>query len=696
MARKKKKSSSSKPKATAKSRPERKSIPKKKRHESDQTWGDWLAKSLSPLLIMLMVGCLLYFFVNTFYQGYYAKRLYYIMGFFTFAAVFISRISINTGRIRAGVYGVALAIVTGLSIISYIEKPIPAMILAALIWWCAKKMTWDCTLINDEEDASGEGLLQHTGFEKRLEPVEHRVPFWKRLFRKKSDEEHRPHAPGVWILYFSFAAIPVFGFGQFLIEVDGPDGVGAEKRLLSFNLLLIYMAGALGLLLLTSLLGLRRYLKQRGLQIPMRIVTTWIGTGTVLILLLLLGSYFLPRPSLLADFGPMAGLSDVKFGTDYYDHEESQFKLGYGVDRDDPDVDPMMLLDVDLKEEEKEDKKPEAIVTRKKPEEKKERNDEPESETPPNQQEPETDPTPDQKKPPEEETLLAEATPNPEKDPVPPQSPSEPPPEEKKPTLTPTKDPESKTGKIPDPEGTPEPKAEPEPTPQAKPEVKPEPPPEEQKPPEKKEELKPEPPPEEPEVQTAEFNWFLLGMSLLSLLILLVIGYLLYRYRAVWLRWWYLLFGKKKTEEEEIGEESESREQILMLAPQEKPQPFRKYRNPFEDGTAENRTNAEIVCYTFSALESWAYEQNQERAPEKTPMEFCYDLERHHDRFENSAKQLSRWYTSYAYAEREPDDSCRPELKQVWQVMLHEEAEPEPEFAEEDDLDTTEFPVSKM
>ncbi|QDU78552.1 hypothetical protein Pla110_02560 [Polystyrenella longa] len=685
--RKEKRKSTPRPKAEKVVKPSSKQRPQKKVKEaSNQDWVDHVGMLLSPILIMFMVGCLLYFFVNTFYEGFYAKRLFIIMGCFTFAIVFISRISITAGSTRGGIYGLALAIVTGLAIISYVSQPIPAIVLTLIVWWCAKKMTWDCTLIDDEEDASGEGLLQHTGFEKRLEPVEKiKVPLWKRLFRRKADKEGQPHSPGVWILYFSFAAIPIFGLGQFLVEVDGPDGVGAAKREFSFNLLLIYMVGALGLLLVTSLLGLRRYLRQRGMQMPRGIVWTWVGSGSALILLLLLGSLLLPRPSVLANFGPMASLTDVKFGTDYYDDSESMFKLGYGVDRDDPDIDPNLEIDVPLPEEEEEEK---------------------EKEPPPKKELPETDEEEQQEPPPEEEkveppaeeeeTLLAEVTP---------------PPEKKK------RDRRDKTEVEPPvtpPEETPPEETPPEETPQAEEQPEPEEPPqpEEQTDPESPDQTSPESeesedsstePKPEPDVETASFDWMTLGISLLILLILLAIGYLLYRYnskiRAFLQKLWFMLFGKKKKEEEEeeSEEELEVGDRILVLTPPEPPQPFRTFHNPFEDGTAGEKSNADVVCYTFDALESWAYEHQQERPPEQTPMEFCYELERQNDRFDNSAKQLSRWYTSYAYADREPDDSCRPELEQVWQVMLRKDAEPEPvaEFAEEDDGDTAEFPVSK-
>ncbi|MEZ6045922.1 MAG: hypothetical protein R3C11_10170 [Planctomycetaceae bacterium] len=678
MARGKKKSSSSRSKKSVAPRKDRKQKPEKKRRETGQTWGDYLGMSFSPILIMLMVGCLIFFFITSFYEGFYAKRLYYIMFSFTIAVVLVSRISILMGGTRAGIYGAALAVVTALVIKTYISNPIPAILLLGVIWWCAKKITWDCTLINDEEDASGEGLLQLTGFEKRLAPVQNKVPFWKRLFLNKSEREGQPHAPGVWILYFSFAAIPVFGLGQFLVEIDGPDGPGAAKRMYMFKLLMIYMAAALGLLLVTSLLGLRRYLRQRGVQMPSRLVWTWLISGAALILLLVLGGFFLPRPSLLADFGPMTALTDLKVGTDYTeDKEDSLLKLGYGVDRDDPDVDPDLMIDVPLNEEEKEEKEREERV--KLPEKKEEEL----AETPPEDKQ-------DEVTPPEEKDseLLASLDQN---EPPPEEEPKEPDPQPEAEFPKPEATPESP--EVADPMGTETeavvPEVEVPPEPETQPEPEQTPPPEEEPPPPEPEKPEPEKPPE-PEVQTAETDWFMLAMYTISLLFLLVVAYLLYRYRnaigGFFSDLWAKLFGKKKTEEDPEGEgdEQSAGEQILVLAPPEPPKPFRTFHNPFEDGSADKKSNAAVVCYTFDALEAWAYEHDKERPPEQTPMEFCYHLERQDTRFDNSAKQLSRWYTSYAYAEREPEDSCRPELERVWQVMLNK---PEEVLLEEDDLE---------
>ena len=39
------------------------------------------------------------------------------------------------------------------------------VVMLSIILWCADKLTWDCTFIDDKQDASGEGLLQGMGFD---------------------------------------------------------------------------------------------------------------------------------------------------------------------------------------------------------------------------------------------------------------------------------------------------------------------------------------------------------------------------------------------------------------------------------------------------------------------------------------------------------------------------------------------------
>ncbi|HEX5471588.1 MAG TPA: DUF4129 domain-containing protein, partial [Lacipirellulaceae bacterium] len=99
------------------------------------------------------------------------------------------------------------------------------------------------------------------------------------------------HTPGLWVLYFSLAALPLFGIGQHWIPVTE---VGRRRYV--FGLLLVYVAAALSLLVTTSFLNLRRYLRQRRVEMPLPIAGTWVGVGAVLIVIVMMLALLIPRP----------------------------------------------------------------------------------------------------------------------------------------------------------------------------------------------------------------------------------------------------------------------------------------------------------------------------------------------------------------------------------------------------------------
>ncbi|MEO2047814.1 MAG: hypothetical protein ABGX16_14725, partial [Pirellulales bacterium] len=293
-----------------------------------KTTADYLAIAVSPALIMTLVGCLVYFLIEVFYVGEFHARLNYVFTLFVFAAVLIARISIELGSERALVLGLPLGIAIFLVLTKFVQHPSPFshlfnLSLISIIWWCAHRLTWDCTLIDEREDASGEGLMQRIGADRSEgdgsngspskaegqnqphsnnrrelgtsenellatddDPLPGKPAWWKRWLG-----HHGPHPPGMWVLYFSLAALPIFGLGQRLIPASD-----MNRRAYVFVLLTVYVASALALLVTTSFLGLRRYLRQRHIEMPTPIAVTWIVTGGLLLMGVLLVAMLLPRP----------------------------------------------------------------------------------------------------------------------------------------------------------------------------------------------------------------------------------------------------------------------------------------------------------------------------------------------------------------------------------------------------------------
>jgi hypothetical protein len=288
------------------------------------TLADYVAIAICPALIIALVVSLVFFLLEVLYVGQYAGRLQWIFFSFVFAAVLIARMSMQDMADRAPLYGAVLAIVVAIALHWLVQYPEDSPLynfrwlvnlgLMALIWWCAHRLTWDCTFIDENVDTSGAGLLEVAGLEATVEQAgsSEEVPvavvdqrrqrrrdkgrsalenWWQRyqLYRKR--QRTKPHSPGVWIIYFSLAALPLFGLGQSLIPPDQID-----RRRYVFWLMAIYVGSGLGLLLTTSFIGLRRYLRQRKLQMPVPMTGVWLTIGAVMILALLVVGALLPRP----------------------------------------------------------------------------------------------------------------------------------------------------------------------------------------------------------------------------------------------------------------------------------------------------------------------------------------------------------------------------------------------------------------
>jgi Domain of unknown function (DUF4129) len=304
-------------------------------HRPDKTLVDYMAIAISPALIMVLVGSLAFFLLEVFYRGAYGGRLDWIVGCFVFAAVLIARISMEEGAERASLYGAMLAMAAGFVMMTFVDYFLLAWIVLAIIWFCAHELTWNCTLIDETADASGEGLLQAAGLddapvgsasadaarteqpdvaseqkartsfsrepkasvteaasESRAANQQMAIVLGRRIFNWFTHRRHRNAPPGLYVVYFSLAALPIFGFGQLLLPP-----LDLAKRQSIYWLVFWYVASALGLLLTTCFLGLRRYLRQRKLQMPVEMAGMWLTVGAAMIVVMLVVAAIIPRPN---------------------------------------------------------------------------------------------------------------------------------------------------------------------------------------------------------------------------------------------------------------------------------------------------------------------------------------------------------------------------------------------------------------
>jgi hypothetical protein len=272
---------------------------------------DYLVVAIEPALIMVMVGSLMFFLLDTWYDGPALERFRWILFWFIFGIVLITRVSMQIGTELAKAYGLALGGSVAL-VATVLGGFQPFLLLVmGIVWWATHKLTFDCTLMEEDQD-TGVGLLQDSGLdtstladegaeadskgrsdddpeamESSLMPDRPRWRFWGR----DPAEARRPHAPGVWLIYFTVASLPLFGLGQWLVPA-----VQEERRAWLFLYFLAYIASAMGLLLGTSFLNLRRYLRRRKLKMPAAMTATWLSTGAILIVGLTLAAAVLPLP----------------------------------------------------------------------------------------------------------------------------------------------------------------------------------------------------------------------------------------------------------------------------------------------------------------------------------------------------------------------------------------------------------------
>jgi hypothetical protein len=282
------------------------------RTRSQGTLADHLVAAIVPALIMVMVGGLMFFLLDLWYDGPFLARLRWILFWFVFGIVLITRVGMQIGGEQAKGYGLVLGGAVGLVATSLAGFQPFLLAVMGLVWWATHKLTHDCTLIDEDQDA-GVGLLQESGLDPSAAAAGSapddpevmdasllpRRPWWK-PWGRDPDEAHRPHAPGVWLIYFSLASLPVFGLGQRLVPV-----VEEDRRAGLLLYFLAYLASAMGLLLATSFLNLRRYLRRRKIPMPGAMTASWLTTGAIMIVGLTVASAVL-LPS-LSGFRTMSG-----------------------------------------------------------------------------------------------------------------------------------------------------------------------------------------------------------------------------------------------------------------------------------------------------------------------------------------------------------------------------------------------------
>jgi Domain of unknown function (DUF4129) len=574
------------------------------------TLADYVAIAISPALIMALVGSLVFFLVEVLLGPHYPGQLLWILFFAVFGAVLVSRISMSTDiSDRAGIYAVILGVLVWVALQVYVKYPSESRlagfdwlvntVLIAITWWSAHRLTRDSTLIDDNVDASGAGLLQVAGLEKDVANTPGGIDDEERKQRKRDPggldgwfarlkryREHvskRPHAPGVWVVYFSLAALPLFGIGQSLIP---PEDV--ERRRYAFWLMGVYVASGLGLLLTTSFLNLRRYLRQRNLQMPIAMTGAWLTGGVLIIVALLTVGALIPRPSpeyALVDLGAMVGTKE---------REGSRNAQGRGWAT----------------------KKGDAAEGSKQPG---------------------TD---------KSGKNAGKSTAN----------------DKAKDGAKGKKGKEDGSGGKDQGEGRGEGKGD-----KKQPNGEPQERDEAEEPPE----APSNPLPEAGKFLVTLLKWIVLGA--VALVIAFFAGRALLRFLANFTNWARRLLDSFQGLWNRLlnwwqGQLPEA----VLDTPEaaEPPPPFATFRDPFASGEAEQMSTAELVRYSYDAMEAWAHDRDSARQTGETPLEFVERLTMDFPALDAAGQELARVYVGLAYARKNPGPEQRERLRSFWRLLV--------------------------
>ncbi|MCG8652968.1 MAG: hypothetical protein MI861_24215, partial [Pirellulales bacterium] len=240
------------------------------------------------MLIFLMISSLANFLMLILYHGGNPQRVAWTMLMFTMGAVCIARIAIEQDRVYSLGYAGALGLITFLVMIQFVGSPLFCAFILIMIGYLADRIVHDCTLIDDSVDASGQGLIDSGRLfvKAQLEPRtdgEQDVPV-------KTTRGNRRNQPGRTVMFLALGALPLFGLGQFFLRED------TQTWHRALFLLAIYLFSSLSLLVTTSFLGLRRYLRQRQADMPADVSIAWLVGGGAMIAAILLIAYLAPLP----------------------------------------------------------------------------------------------------------------------------------------------------------------------------------------------------------------------------------------------------------------------------------------------------------------------------------------------------------------------------------------------------------------
>lgn len=344
---------------------------------------DYFIDALTPTLIFVMALSFILFMLDLrfIFTEVDDVRLRVVSIFFVLGVVALNRLVARDGREQSFIYIFFLVMVVtiftfatagrsgsyavGFTDRTWVDLPINLSI-TALLWWAINRLTHECCV--DKTSASGEiGIVQGTllslqragtqakelpGKMKEMatrkdkeEPwiLTNTIEAYDPLDRDrqqamdlalaveaataeaapKSWKERLPAKhPGISVFYVSVPVMAAFALGYPVLLNGGPSMVTA-----GYVFVATYTLAALGLLMFTSLRGLRGYCQERNVPIPTGVSGFWMGFGGFLVVLVLLGGLLGPAPGVPAamQVGPREMEYNARHSApwDYREYESS-------------------------------------------------------------------------------------------------------------------------------------------------------------------------------------------------------------------------------------------------------------------------------------------------------------------------------------------------------------------------------------
>ena len=272
---------------------------------------DQLVGTIGLVLIVFLMVSLTFFILARFFLSSKWTSSHWLLFWEVLATVLVSRMFlIDDLKKVVGGYSFVLGMVIWVPFV-FMGGEILGIVTALMIFvgWFTYKITWDVTDLGEREEDE-DGLLASVGLKKELNPGNKKVSeSWgdtreestefnyeaeevlAELAKEKPKKVKGGKGRGVWVLYFLFGSIPVFGLG-------GSTQNSTDPNLGKYFLvcLCIYLASCISLLMSTSFLTIRSDLRRRNLSMPLFTAGAWLFSGLFLLISCFVFASLLPRP----------------------------------------------------------------------------------------------------------------------------------------------------------------------------------------------------------------------------------------------------------------------------------------------------------------------------------------------------------------------------------------------------------------